>query len=432
MNNFDGRLKTNAVATARQRAQRMLGEIEQQIQGGQWKPGQALPSENALGQSYGVSRSTAHNVLAQLASRHLIHQVRGVGAFVGAAESAARIAAESGSPRALDLPDSSPGLFLISPGAEPDALRVESRIGFEERIARAGAASLVLPRHEAEALAARGGLPLIAGVFGGRSAPVEADYFAQAPLVCHREEEPGDEDRDASRLRLSLSAGFDSVSFDDVDGGRQATQHLLNWGHTRIAFIGLHRDASTFLWSKARARGWREALQAAGCPPGSEALWLQSPRGEGDAEAQTEAGFALAQQLEQHPEVTALVAANDFVALGVIRWLREKRKPLGDWPAMVGFDATDIAAELGLTSLRLPWDVLGASAAELLLDRACGRLSGPPQERRVQMRLINRASSSQPWPEAMRARLTTWRITPNASPPEPEVAVATISRSTST
>lgn len=257
---------------------------------------------------------------------------------------------------------------------------------------------------------------------------MKADPFARAPLVCHREEEPGDEDRDASRLSL----GFDSVSFDDVDGGRQATQHLLSWGHTRIAFVGLHRDASTFPWSKARARGWREALQAAGCSPGREALWLQSPRGEGDAEAQTETGFALAQKLEQHPEVTALVAANDFVALGLIRWLREKRKPLGDWPAMVGFDATDIAAELGLTSLRLPWDVLGATAAELLLDRASGRLSGPPQARRVKMRLINRASSSQPWPEAMRARLTTWRITPSISPPAPEAAATTISRSTST
>jgi DNA-binding LacI/PurR family transcriptional regulator len=94
---------------------------------------------------------------------------------------------------------------------------------------------------------------------------------------------------------------------------------------------------------------------------------------------------------------TAVVAANDRVALGLLRALRESSLPEYQWPSIVGFDDDpELAAHL-VTSLRLPWDELGRAAADLLWERSRGQLEGAATHRRVPMRLIPRLTCRKDW-----------------------------------
>jgi DNA-binding LacI/PurR family transcriptional regulator len=374
--------KANQTAGARQRAQHLLRELSRQIRESHWQTGEALPSENALAEHYGVSRSTAHNVLTQLAAQHLIYRVRGVGAFVGSPSMAGH--------KAL-------GLFLvIHPPKGVDALPAQVRMGFEERIAQAGAATLALPHEEVAALAATSNLLPLSGAFEyiGTCKTKPSDFINTKLLG----------NTPSVRYSESPAADADTVAFDNEDGGRQAVRHLLEAGHTHIAFAGPHHERkakSSFAWSRDRATGWREALTTAGYPPASEALLLPDHEPGLGHEAQQQLGYQLAARLDKRPSPTGIVAANDLVARGIIQRLWEMGRPMSQWPAIIGFDDSDTSVEFGLTSLRLPWDIIGTTAAELLLERANGTLNGPPVTRRVKMRLINRATTIHAWPNAL-------------------------------
>jgi DNA-binding LacI/PurR family transcriptional regulator len=104
-----------------------------------------------------------------------------------------------------------------------------------------------------------------------------------------------------------------TVIVDQQYGTRLAIEHLLNLGHQQIAFV-----CGPPLWSasKERRKGWAKALRHVGLQLG--------PCIEGDWSA--ESGFAAAVKLldRQPRDFTAIVAANDHMALGVLRALHAK------------------------------------------------------------------------------------------------------------
>jgi DNA-binding LacI/PurR family transcriptional regulator len=112
-----------------------------------------------------------------------------------------------------------------------------------------------------------------------------------------------------------------------------------------------------------RVRGYREALAAAGIKH--------------DARLEVEADFDqdLAQQrvgqlLARHPEIDAVFAASDLMALGVLQALRAAGKSVPDDVAVVGFDdsAVAVAAEPPLSSVRQPIEEMGREMTRLLID----------------------------------------------------------------
>ena len=160
-------------------------------------------------------------------------------------------------------------------------------------------------------------------------------------------------------------------------------------------------------WSARRHSGWRETLESAGIdareltfyPDDKGARLVAQHFSHHESVAQQIAAAHLGPRgLEAGGEaVSALVAFNDAAVMGVLRALREANVPTDLWPALVGFDNAPGADGQVLTSLRLPWEEIGAGAAELLWARRHGELAGPPTRRTVSMRLLPRLTCGKAW-----------------------------------
>jgi DNA-binding LacI/PurR family transcriptional regulator len=150
----------------------------------------------------------------------------------------------------------------------------------------------------------------------------------------------------------SLSA----VTVDQVAGAYLATKHLLDRGHRTVVHISGPAD-----WIEARQRvtGWRRALDEAGAPAPEVIA--------GDWSARS--GYAAGLVLANRPEVTAVFAANDNMALGLLRALNERGRAVPREVSVVGFD--DIAEANfftpPLTSVRQDFAEMGRRSVELLL-----------------------------------------------------------------
>jgi DNA-binding LacI/PurR family transcriptional regulator len=150
------------------------------------------------------------------------------------------------------------------------------------------------------------------------------------------------------------------VTIDDVAGGRMATEHLLERGHRRIGFVGdVPDNALGFTVSDLRHRGYREALTTAGVPPdpGLARLGVYGRDG----------ARALAAELLATAEPpTAIFAASDMQAVGVLEAAAHAGLRVPDDVAVVGFDDIEIADVLGLSTVRQPLADTGAEAVRLL------------------------------------------------------------------
>jgi LacI family transcriptional regulator/LacI family repressor for deo operon, udp, cdd, tsx, nupC, and nupG len=157
------------------------------------------------------------------------------------------------------------------------------------------------------------------------------------------------------------------VAIDDVRGGELAAEHLLSRGHRRIGFIGdLPTNPFGFTSSERRREGYRRALARAGISPDPD-LELQGRHGRAQARQ-------LAERLLRAPDrPTAVFAASDTQAIGVL----EATQALGlDVPgdvAVMGFDDIEVAELVGLSTVRQPLRESGAHGTELLLSEIDGR-----------------------------------------------------------
>jgi LacI family transcriptional regulator/LacI family repressor for deo operon, udp, cdd, tsx, nupC, and nupG len=163
---------------------------------------------------------------------------------------------------------------------------------------------------------------------------------------------------------------FSRVTIDDVAGGRSATEHLLARGHTRIGFIGDTEPPLGFTSSELRLRGYRSALAATGI----EADEGLVRRGTHSRECARE----LSAELLALPEPpTAIFAASDLQAIGVLEAARNAGVAVPDGLAVIGFDDVEFADILGLTTVRQPLEEIGVAAAELLLAEIDGNAREP-------------------------------------------------------
>ena len=156
------------------------------------------------------------------------------------------------------------------------------------------------------------------------------------------------------------------VGCDQVGGTHDAVTHLLDLGHRTVHHISGPETSAPALM---RADGWRDTLIAAG---------REVPvRFEGDWTARS--GYEIGQRIAQDPEVTAVYCANDEMAFGLIRALREAGLRVPDDVAVVGFDDIADAADYRppLTTIRQDFDALGAAAIDALVARLAGAAVAP-------------------------------------------------------
>jgi DNA-binding LacI/PurR family transcriptional regulator len=146
-----------------------------------------------------------------------------------------------------------------------------------------------------------------------------------------------------------------NVSVDQHAGGVLATRHLLANGHRTVWHV-----AGPEQWhgSRAREAGWRAALAEAGvpAPPTVRADWSAA------------SGYRCGKLLAENPSCTAVFAANDDIALGVMRAMTERGRRIPEDISVVGFDDVPEAGYTypGLTTVRQEFAEVGREALRLL------------------------------------------------------------------
>jgi DNA-binding LacI/PurR family transcriptional regulator len=159
----------------------------------------------------------------------------------------------------------------------------------------------------------------------------------------------------------TLEPGVPVVALDQVAGATAATQLLLELGHRSVAHVAGPSD-----WSSARRRieGWREALESAGI--------AAAPPMSGDWSVRS--GHVLGHRLARDPDVTAVFAANDEMALGVMRAMFEAGRAVPRDVSVVGFDDVPFARYLTppLTTIRQDFEEIGRRSVHMVLDAIDG------------------------------------------------------------
>ena len=152
------------------------------------------------------------------------------------------------------------------------------------------------------------------------------------------------------------------IVVDDVAGGRAATEHLASLGHTRIGFIGNPIEGSaSFHPTRDRYRGYCQAHEAAGLALRPEYL-LEDDYGR--CQARRLATIMLG--LKDPP--TAIFAASDTLAFGVLEAARSLGRRVPEDLSVIGYDDIDMAEVVGLTTIRQLLFESGKLGMELLLD----------------------------------------------------------------
>ncbi|MFB7215656.1 LacI family DNA-binding transcriptional regulator [Streptomyces sp. NPDC056255] len=164
-----------------------------------------------------------------------------------------------------------------------------------------------------------------------------------------------------------------ALAFDNRGGGRRLTEHLLSLGHRRIGYVAGPPERTT---TRHRLEGHRDAMRAAGLGDDrtdsheEDRLTVHGPY---DRRSGYEATLEL---LRREPEVTAIVAANDTVALGACAAVRDQGLRIPEDISVAGFDDLPFSVDAvpALTTVRLPLFEAGARAGRL----AMGKETPPP------------------------------------------------------
>jgi LacI family transcriptional regulator len=179
----------------------------------------------------------------------------------------------------------------------------------------------------------------------------------------------------------------DVVRSDTEEGAYLITTHLLSLGHRQIVMLAGPQSVST---SVDRVNGYRRALRDAGLPESTESIFF--------GEFTQETGYTMAEQmLKDLSRTTALVAANNFIAIGAMQLLSEKKVRVPEDIAIVTVD--DLPPALTITPFFTVATQsaleMGRQATQLLLDRVSGKTNAPCQEIILPVEMIIRASSGE-------------------------------------
>lgn len=152
-----------------------------------------------------------------------------------------------------------------------------------------------------------------------------------------------------------------AVMIDNVRGGEIATEHLISLGYKKIAFIGGDIEHPSI---KGRFEGYRKALEKSGISCDENLCVVDEP------DTRMINGYKGCEKLLAKFKPDAIFAANDAMAIGCVRFLKEKGIKIPDEIAIVGFDDIEacIHIEPRLTTIRVDKEELGIIAVRRLVE----------------------------------------------------------------
>jgi DNA-binding LacI/PurR family transcriptional regulator len=207
--------------------------------------------------------------------------------------------------------------------------------------------------------------------------PVQGLSYDEIQAIC--------EDTPFVFIDAHQAADVPSVVIDEAYGTRELVEHLIHLGHSRFGEISGPLD---WLNAQVRHRACVETIAEHGIAPPLhvEANWTVS------------GGYRAAKRLlAEQRDLTAIIAANDSMALGTLRALHEAGLAVPDDVSVVGFDDIPEAAYFTppLTTVRRNLIQLGMTGFEYLMQRM-DDLSAAPQQQIILPRVMFRASTQAP------------------------------------
>ena len=180
----------------------------------------------------------------------------------------------------------------------------------------------------------------------------------------------------------------DTVQVDNIQAGALAAEHLYQLGHRRIGLVMGPQNTST---SRDRAAGALKWLSEQGIGPESVPLVF------GDYTVESGYSSMIAMVAEEDP-VTAIIAGNDTIALGVLDAAKRRGIHVPDQLSVIGIDDMPLAgsALVELTSIRQPAEEMARTAARRLVERIRSGPANPPDCYILPVQLIRRKSTASP------------------------------------
>lgn len=184
-------------------------------------------------------------------------------------------------------------------------------------------------------------------------------------------------------IGAAADGSLSGVMVDQEEGAREAVQHLVELGHTKIAHVA---GPDGWIDAAARVAGWRRALEQAGLAEG--------PLINGDWTAAS--GYLAGLELAKDAEASAVFAANDQMAVGLLRAFTEQGIRVPEDISLVGVDDLPEGAYLvpPLTTVRQGFEELGRRCLEVMLRQL--ESATTTQTAVVWPRLIVRESTAPP------------------------------------
>jgi DNA-binding LacI/PurR family transcriptional regulator/biotin operon repressor len=183
------------------------------------------------------------------------------------------------------------------------------------------------------------------------------------------------------------------VYFDSGWGAYLATRYLLQKGHQRIGFAGAPEGP---VWMTERFEGFREALATAEIPlESSSVYYLDQHLPPGERQPTLKDGADALRYFLTLPESerpTALFAANDSIALGILRSAAMHGISIPDSLSLIGFDNDPGALSAGLTTIERPTEALGEAIAQVTLERVAAGQEAATVTQRLRPVLLERGT----------------------------------------
>jgi DNA-binding LacI/PurR family transcriptional regulator len=363
---------------------RLRSAVNDQIADGTLKPGETLPSERYIHEMLNLSRSTVRQAVRSLTDMGLIQSVPGAGNFVLERPDSASRSQPSSSSKLIGVLADGSSFYLYYAQLASSFNHVLRNAGYHVDLALHNND----PDHFEELVDSfiRVGATAIA--------INPSTWFDIKPAI---------EKFRAAGIRVVLigrridSPDTDYVGTNNQLLGYQATQHLLELGHTQIIHIG----TPNYSTAQDRAIGYIQAMQEAGLAPRIfrrpiEPYMQDRSIPENLAEFM-EPNIDPAQVWMEivRQEITAAFCFNDETAIWVQKGLRNLNLEVPKDMSLVAVDNLPFVFDAPLTTFILPGEQVGKQAAEVLLERLRGE-SFPAQQLALPAQFIQRLSTAPP------------------------------------
>jgi LacI family transcriptional regulator len=178
---------------------------------------------------------------------------------------------------------------------------------------------------------------------------------------------------------------YSAVLIDNIKGGAEATDHLINHGHQKIAFIGGDLQHPSI---QGRFQGYKQAIEQKKISFNNKFVVTS------EANTTRETGYNAARLLlSRNSYITAIFCCNDAMAIGAMQYLEDQGLRVPKDISIIGFDNVNAAVytDPPLTTMHVPKEELGIEAMRLMVDMLKKRIKSTKKVL-VPVEIVNRES----------------------------------------